>query len=374
MSIMKPIMSGIMSPIISPIIGEPVSLTPKWDADLAATKAGTKDTRTLFVGDSTMIGAVGNGTHYRPNETKAFANILAANGTPSNDSAFFGTSDFTTAKRLYKDLRLTGTFTMYSAAALGGFMAQGTSIGQTLTFTPETACDTFRVFYWGNGSSTSTVQATGGTPVTVANNTAGVAFGTTALRYLDVTAGSLASGNSVTITFVSGSLVPIAAIEAWDSTQKQVINVNAGHYGSSTPNWIVTGASNRAPLDILQGFPDGYYSFVVIKPGINDAGNSRDIETVYKPNLRTMINAIGTKADIIIEACNPISSLAELPYNVANREIADEYGLLFVNNRLAPDFDTYSNAVSAGLMGDTLHPNSDGLTLVGEYLYNQIVN
>ncbi len=345
----------------------------RWSEDYAFVKAGTGNARLLFVGDSTMHGSTATGTNQRPNESKNLANLFVANGIKASDDANFGTSDFTTAKRLYKDLRYSGTFTMYSASTLGGFMAQGTAVGQTLTYTPETICDTFRVFFWGTGSSQATVQATGGAASTAASmSTIGQQFGTTALRYIDVQAGSLSAGNSVTVTMASGTLVAVAAIECWDSTASQVICVNAGHHGSSTPNWIVTGASNRSPLDIFNGMPDGYYSAVIIKPGINDAGNSNDIETVYKPNLRTIINAILPRSDVIIEASNPILSGANDAYNVANAEIAAEFNIPYVNNRLDPDFTTYAVANAAGKMADALHPNSTGLLIPATYTYNLI--
>lgn len=346
----------------------------RWSTDLAAVVAGTGNARILCMGDSTMHGSTGAGTNQRPNETKALANLFVTNGIKAHDDANFGMSDFSAAKRLYKDLRYTGTFTMYSAGTLGGFMAQGTAIGQTLTYTPETVCDTFRVFFWstGTGASTSTViiQATGGTPTSALSmSTIGQAFGTTSLRYIDVSAATLTAGNSVTITMAAGILIPLVAVECWDSTASQVIIVNAGHHGSSTPNWIVESASLRAPLDILKNFPDGYYSAVYIRPGINDSGNANPIEGVYKPNLRTIRNGVGSKSSFIIGAANPISSGAVDPYNVANAELAAELGAAFINSRVDANFDTYAHASAAGLMVDTLHPDPSGFALMAGYDY-----
>ncbi len=365
----------IAMPGNSAVIAKPAPnpLLPNWNTALAELQSDNQYIRVLNLGDSTALGANGSGDHYRPNEYKSWTNRLVTAGISAHDDAFFGTSDFTTAKRLYKDLRITGNWTMYSASALGGFMAQSLVVGQTLTFTPETDVDTFRIFWWSgtSGASTSTMQITGtdGTPLDVTISTGGTAFGTTSLRYADVTCASLTAGNAVTLEHTAGTTVSIAAISSWDSTKKQVISYNAGHYGSSTPNWIVTGGTNRNPLDILNGYPDGYFSLVTIKPGINDAGNGNDIETVYKPNLQTIIDAIGSKSDIIIEAANPISSGLVDAYNVANAEIAAANNILFVNSRVDPEFDTYANANAAGLMGDTLHPNVSGLDLASAYLF-----
>lgn len=334
---------------------------PVWTAAAAAVNGGSADARILCVGDSTTIGINATGNINWPCEYDYVATNLNARVNSRKD-AFFG---FSTASgnRVTKDTRIVATgAAIGSSATLGGFSCQMATAGNNIVFTPTETVDTFRVFWWFNGSVDISIQATGGTAFTATlGSGTGTQFGTSNLRYVDVTAASLTAGNAVTISKTGGAgTFQLIGIEARNSTIKQCFVINAGHWGSKSADWAASGGSLRSPLDVIGRAPSGYFSLVNIKAGINDANSAVSIST-YKSNLQTIISAAkAAGSDVTLETDNPIGNgTDELPYITALRELAAANSLFFIDSYTSP-FVSYTNANANSWMADTLHPNTAG--------------
>lgn len=333
---------------------------PVWTAAAAAVNGGSADARILCVGDSTTIGINATGNTNWPCEYDYVATSLDA-VVNSHKDAFFG---FSTASgnRVTKDTRIVATgAAIGSTAGLGGFSCQFATAGNNIVFTPTETVDTFRVFWFYNGAVTVSIQATGGTAFAATlNSGSGTQFGTSGLRYVDVTAALLLPGNAVTISKTGGAgTFHCVGIEAKNSTVKQCFVINAGHWGSKTSDWAATNGS-RLPLDVINLSPSGYFSVVNIKAGINDANSAVAIAT-YKANLQSLITAAkGRGADVVLETGNPLGNGTDItPYITALNELAVANNL-FLANSFANPFVSYANANANSWMADTLHPNTAG--------------
>lgn len=332
-----------------------------WRKGAAAVRAGTADTRVLIIGDSTTIGVNAAGVAQVPNEYQSVAATLTRGGLATQENSFFGFSAGI-GSRPAADARLSlsGWIRDTSLSTMGGTIMYATAAGQAFTFTPTNQCDRFRVFYTVYGASAQvTVQATGGTSKTIysAASTNGTQFAST-VYYADVSAASLGS-NAVTLTYASGSgTFYVLGIEAWDSTKKQCIFVNAGWWGGLTADFVGT-AYNFSPGNFLNNYPSGYYDLVILKAGINDCNNSVPLAT-YKSRLGTIVTAALAKgADVIIETDNPYTGSSNfVNYAGVMRDLADENSLVFIdqNDRL----ESYTVANSLGFMSDGLHPSVAG--------------
>lgn len=344
-----------------------------WKAAAAAVNGGSADARILCVGNSTTIGLNAAGNANWPCEYDYVASTLDAKVNTHKD-AFFG---FSTASgnRITKDTRITNTGgAIGSASTLGGFSCQLATLGNNIVFTPTETVDTFRVFWWYNGALDISIQATGGTAFTATlSSGTGTQFGTSNLRYVDVVAGSLAPGNAVTITKTGGAgTLQIIGIEARNSTTKQVIVINAGHWGSKSADWATAGGSLRSPLDVIGLAPTGYFTIVNIKAGINDANTAVAIDT-YKTNIQAIITAAKAKgSEVILESDNPISTGLTPPYISALNDLAIANNLFFVNSHDSVFID-YATANANLYMADTLHPNTAGFSAQATPLSNLLI-
>jgi len=355
---------------------KPRGYNPKllgWTAAAAAVKGGSADARILCVGDSTTIGINATGNINWPCEYDYVAANLDAK-VNSHKDAFFG---FSTASgnRVTKDTRIVATgAAIGSIAGLGGFSCQFATAGNNIVFTPAETVDTFRVFWFYNGSVGVSIQATGGTAFAqTLTSGSGTQFGTSGLRYVDVTAAALIPGNAVTISKTGGAgTFHLVGIEARNSTVKQCFVINAGHWGSKTSDWAATNAS-RLPLDVINLSPSGYFSLVNIKAGINDANSAVAIAT-YKANLQAIITAAkGRGADVVLETGNPLGNGTDItPYITALQELAVTNNL-FLANSFANPFVSYTNANANGWMADTLHPNTSGYSQQATVLSNLLI-
>lgn len=361
------VMRQSLNPIYSQI--------PNWATASRNVKNGTATARGLNIGDSTTIGITGAGVGIRPNEYKAVATQLMPTFESAHDDAFFGFSN-ASGNRLTQDNRLTNSGAALSTVGvLGGVACRLAATGNRLTFTPESTCDRFRVYFWYNGSLTYSIQATGGTALTgTLTSGSGTVFGTSTIRYFEVSAATLQAGNSVTITRTggAGTGLEIMGLEAWDSTKKQVIMCNVGVWGSKSADWIVSDGTGRKALDLINTMPAGYFTFATVKAGINDAGSAIAVST-YKSNLQTLINAIKAKGmDCILETDNPVQANNMAAYITALKELAASNNLLLINSYDAWGTYTYANA--QGWMADTSHPSAAGYTNMATYLSSKLLS
>lgn len=342
---------------------------PIWSQGVADLLAGISTLRVLNIGDSTTIGINGLGVQTDPNEYKQVATTMGAYFDHSEQDAFFGfsTSGTLAGSRLKADNRVVnGGAVNSSIACLGGLTGRITTAGNYFTFKPDGVCDTFRVYWWYNGAVGVDFTATGGTPYAVTlSSGSGTQFGTTDIRYVDVSAATLTAGNILTITKTSGaSNLEIVGIEAWDSTTKRLQLVNCGHFGSRSTNWAVTTGGGRNPSDFLAKVPAGYFQLATIKPPINDAGGTPTTIPTFKANIQIVINACRAGGmDVVLETGNPRSDGLEVPYIAAMVELAIANNIFLLNTH-DDIFIDYATAVSNGYMvgGDGLHPTVLGFT------------
>ena len=248
----KSSISSVVSKITSKIIFNNSSNapTPIYKAGVASLLANTSHLRILNIGNSTTFGANGTGAQTKPNEYKQAAASMAAFVTRANDDSFFGfsTGGGQNGSRLLADDRIVNSGAVLSSTGcLGGIACRIATAGNSFTFTPNSVCNTFRVYWWYNGSVAVSIQATGGTAfATTLTSGSGTQFGTTDIRYTEVTAASLTAGNAVTVSKTGGAgNFEVIGIEAWDSTTKRMVFTNAGHWGSTSTQWAQSSGAGR---------------------------------------------------------------------------------------------------------------------------------
>ncbi len=153
--------------------------------------------------------------------------------------------------------------------------------------------------------------------------------------------------------------------ESWNTSDEVVIvpwgarGYTTSNLNTSTRPWSYKSALEYVPFDA-----------VLINIGINDVKiGAATTETTYTTNVTAYIDAVlavNPDADIFLQIPNDINGGLDFAPSVLTT-LAGTYGATLLDSRLAPDMDTYANAVAAGKMVDDFHPSDTGYAAIWNY-------
>lgn len=353
---------------------------PIWRAALSSVKAGTADTRVIFLGTSTVAGYCSTAGSWALGHTAEylFAQALTDRyGVSANTQSTFGNSSADGTSRITADSRISlSGFAPGVTYSLGGPQFIGYS-GQYITFTPKDSAgsnvsvDTFKIWHGKESTSGSCKWSLDGGSTTTFSNTA-----TTTDVGVETITTTLAS-HTLKIEYASGDRCQIIGIEAYNSANKYVSVVNSGVGGVVAANWDWSGPAKAFGFPQVMG---------VIKPSLliiwmnnNDAIANTD-NTAYKATMQKYITQVKTTnspaGDVVLVSQIPYGAGAGTISNnttklQALKDLADTNGIMWIN--LASKYPTYVSLTSAGLScGDDLHMNASGYDLITKLLVDAL--
>jgi lysophospholipase L1-like esterase len=338
---------------------------PLWRKKLAQVRAGISDAKLLCLGDSTTYGYVAPPNNVPTPAIASYPSDLAAMLNSYFAPAFVGIGIPKDQSGTSFDGRWTlGTGWAASPGDAIGWAGRelykaGASSGG-LVYTPGASAgpvDTFDVYYVANGiNAPFTIQATGGTAVTITTGTSNGVFKATC------TAGAAATTNAVTITTTSDSgSRRIVGVEGYNSTQRRIRVGNVGVGGSSSIGWASTSNAYRSLACIAAYQPD----LTIIDLGLNDMPATNTPPATFKANMTAIVNACRQSGDVILMVPPP-------PQIGGSSNLTDGY------NALIPTYAELANTLNTGIVditsrwgsyaalqplgyySDTLHPSRTG--------------
>jgi len=344
-----------------------------WRASLAAQTAGTKSPRLLCIGDSTTFGSYSE-TVGNERKTNAYPNVLrglfVSGGRLAQANSDLGQGSQTFDRNLINDLRLTvgagwvaGTT---ATGTTGGTFFQNPTTTNPLIFTPTESIDTFKIWYVSTPTSgTLSYAVDGGGYTGLATAAANGLRGP-----VTIPAGALGA-HTLSIARLSGNPIYLVAIEAYDSSQKQISVMNGGWAGASTVDAAST-TNAWSPNNTLD-----YYQqdLTLLMWGINDWVNGTAL-----PTFKTNMQAIITKAklsggDVVL--MSPVPSQTTTTAQSVQQGYVDILADLAITNSILfidlwRYFGDWNTANTNGWMANDLHPNQLGYSVMAQYIYNKI--
>lgn len=372
---------GALGPVAGPTlpIGQEnggTSVNPasmqQWRAAMAGVQAGLAYTNVVYIGDSSVQSAE-NSTYgdTQENVTYWLSADLNAAGVPANQSGFCGFGGLPT--RPSTDSRITlGQWESGSGAgqSLGGDMYFTTTTGSPFVFSPGVSWDTANLLYLNYpGSGSISIQATGGTAVSINQN------GTAALASATATAAGASSSNTLSISFSSGSQAYFECVQTWSSTEKSVNIINAGITGGVMS--YALGTSNPwSPQNVITALNP---SLVIIEGGINDysAGVSVSQFTAETQQLASSLIAQGRSVLLVTGNFAALSgNSAMIPYANAMRQIAVQDGLPIVSIDLRWRGSPAPGSTTPSMVGaaDGEHPSAAGAADIARAVASALLN
>jgi hypothetical protein len=352
-----------------------VNINPTTTANFkAAYLAQAANIPIAFMGDSTMRGVDETALPYNSQYPNAgpmvVASLLNAAAINAGASNWYGLSGTSFNDYMIRDSRVAAT----GAATTGSIVAQGgsnvqleTSAGSFSFTTPANATkakiytiDFFAGAQWSwqvdAGAPTTITQAGANTIVETI-----ISLGTAGLH-------------TVKISWVSGNN-ELYGIECYDDTagRKEITcrqwGISGGTSGSMIDN---TGTPHSGRLQQLSQFPP---KLVISECGlVNDWRTSVSVAT-SKANMLTLINAVKAAGSDFWFLTPPYDGgVAGLTAN-QDAYVAAMYQLVVSENVGLLDirklWKSYANEVSAGLVGDAVHPTkSAGYPSQAQLIYN----
>lgn len=343
---------------------------PKFNYALAQMKAGVRNARILFIGDSTTAGLFANGLIYNGNRALNFPTTIANNiagRTPAYYGNTIGDTAFNTANFLLYDPRWqfpsSGWSSNFSSIAnMGGGAIGSNTSGAIALFTPTQPFDTVDVYYYQiSGYGTLALNVDGGPTLGAVINTAGTASIKKATR-------TCALGNH-TLNLVKSAdtnNVIIVGISTYKSTATGIEFLSAGAGGQSSSFFAASTnvwdssytTSNLGTLAAIA--PD----LVVFSPGINDWGSGVTPAT-YATNIQAVITAAQLYADVLLVTATPTASSStaiatQLGIVQQTRLTAAEDGLPLVDTYNAFASYSFAQSILGYFTSDLIHPNVTG--------------
>lgn len=322
-------------------------------ACLAKVKRGTASCNVIWVGDSVLTGAYSSALDWTTYSIPSIVSYtMQQNGIPTEMNNSMGFSIYTADPRIAFPSGSTGWSCGSSPDVFGGVYCENNANSNPITFTPIVPVDTFTIYYVDQFTTGSvcTIQIDG---TTVGTITVG---GTTG--YLNATFTAPLGLHTLSFFKSSGGECLIAGIDSYDSSVKQVHNLNAAWNGSTIGNW----GSTTNPYSYLNGLATFSPALTIIMPGINDWVAQTDVNS-YKASMQKIINTAKATGDVIIITSNP-SQIGSQSLAVQQRYVTADYQVALANN--IPVIDTWSLGGSwesmntLGLEENALHLNGPG--------------
>lgn len=345
--------------------GAPVTPSMKrFRTALAKTLSGQSNTRILVLSDSTGFGVGSTNILAEPNLNvwkqswpRQLASILTAAGYPASCNGSTCANPLNSWNTQSSDGRYvfgSAWSMLMGTPSLGGGLFQAAAAGGPLAYTPDQACDSFRVWYVQNtGLGTMGLAISAGT---VTNQSTA---GTTG--YTSVTKTGALAANTLNLSWISGQLFA-SAIEAWNSQQIGVQITNAGWPGAKLAD-ISAGPTGFNPLGASLAFAPDLY---IVCIGINDWNGGTPLAT-YAAALPPFLVALQAKADVVLVSPAPssvsgtgISDATQQGFVSAMQSAAISVGIPFIDNwtRLG-DWNANQQMYAPGNTG-FIHPNMIG--------------
>lgn len=335
---------------------------PKWRKALAQARNGSKIAKVACIGDSTTAG-------YGSTAPSAFLGGWPIRLARLLDSYFIPAA---MGMRLTADSHDTcwtlgaGWAVETANNGFDGICYKGSASSGGLVFTPGATAgtfDTFSVYYIGNGATAPfTIQATGGSPVTVTPGTLnGPGFAT-------CTAASGGTANAVTIT-TGTSPVRVAGVEPSLASKTGIRVANLGMSSASATGWAISGKNspNYGAFACIEGYaPD----LTIIDLGINDAASPSDTAS-FTTHVTSLVQAAQASGDVILKTFVP-SVGDPLPANEALilsqiAAMSSSLGVPVIDSNAR--WVSHASANSLGMFFDTLHPNDIGYEDIAQQVF-----
>lgn len=342
---------------------------PRFKAALTATKAGTRNTKIVFIGDSTTAG-VGTPTIVPESYPIQMAQQM------TTVKGYYGGKLGIYGGNTNQDPRwVMGTGWNPSIGSIGGNVAFCATSGVVASFTPVEAFNTIDVYYiqvssYGNllvnvdGGATLATIVQGANPTCIKKATITCPLGT----------------HTINFTTTSTSQTNIIGCSTYNSAIKGIECLNAGIGGYradqvaiSTNIWdTFNTTATLSPLGAIA--PD----LLIVNLGINDALQNTATATTQTA-LQLIADNCRNFCDVIFITFNPWAYTYNAGVNssyLQQRTYANLSRIVAANGGI-PIVDLYANwgtqAFSSGyLSSDTLHPSVAGYaaeaTLIRKYL------
>jgi hypothetical protein len=346
---------------------------------IANAKSGNANGNWLFLGDSTTYGSwsgpggIDTGDLVSNSMPNKFAEIASeSTAITFNPNNFAGGGVTGNEVRSSTDPRLSfgGGWTVASNSTLGGGLIALTnqSTTDTLTFTPTSNVDTFKVYY-AKLSSGAVMSLTidSGTPTNVSTNNGTTTFGSSI-----VTAPSGVGPHVLKINYVSGTSgqVFITAIQAYNSQKTAVNIITAGAPGITVAGYVSGGLSQPYSPITLMG-----QDVTFVELGLNDMVASVSAAS-YKASMQTIItSALAGGGDVVLippNTQNTVTASVWQSYVEANRSLATSNNVCMIDT--ASRWVSWTTANALGFMniagGSALHPSLQGYSDEAQTVYN----
>lgn len=323
--------------------------TLRWRRGRSLARAGVRNARIGFIGDSTTGGVGATAQMAVP---ERFAALARARGWPVYAEHLFGSVDA-------PDPRLIqGSWTAALGTA-GGDMQHASAAGAPLVFTPTQPFDTIVVGYPTNGPLGSfAVGVDSGANLGIVNQSGAPALASTTLT---VPLGS----HSVQLSWASG-LAFIASLRVYDSTRPGLEIANLGWSSSKAGDWLSEGQPWEA-LAAVQAYAADLW---VINLGINDWLNGPTPVSVFEAAMTTLVTAAKLSGDVVLATPTPTAgNIAHAPAIVAAiRRLARQLdvGLYDLAERWGDEAALTASAPE--WMSDGIHPSAGGYADIAEGL------
>lgn len=362
-SAMEKTMAGEIAKLTAVGSAFPIPALPNWSAAVSAAKAGTRDARVMYIGDSTTWGQGALSAAYGANDKSAsHPTVLARDytyrGLPGSWQNFTGTGNIGGSPYPTYDNRFvigpSGAQSPSTTESMGGRGFRGSVVGDIVTFTPVGTEDMFDIYYLREGSGgVMGLSVNAGVATQVNTNGASALLVTTV-------SGVAGQVNTLTISLVSGTRATVFAIVGRKSTQKQILMMNAGVPGFKVADYA-SSATVQAPLNAFDEFD---LDLTVIDLGINDWNSpSPTSEVSYKASMQSLIDAAKASGSDVLLVVPVPSGTAD---GIANQGLFQNYikDLGVSNNCPVVDmiaaWSSWAAQNALGRYRDTLHPNSLG--------------
>lgn len=349
------------------------SQLPHWIACTAKVKLNAGNCRVYAIGDSTTFGSwcipSGTGNLTACSYPTRLSQFLNTTILPAQRNSFMGDGGINETTGA-NDARVTlGSWTQSTIATTGGDLFTTTAAGAPLSFLPTDQVNTFRIWYTTNpGLGSFSWNIDGGGATTISTNSAA------SITSATVPAGALGN-HTLNLTYVSGSQVYVAGVEAYNSAIGSVQIVNAGWAGVTTHNIVVSGVSAWNPL---QAVPTQAPDLILLDLGIND-WRTGVLLSDYINNMQIMITAWKINSDIIIVTPAP-SQITNASLATQQQFVSAMISLAATNN--LPVIDNFNRWISWELKNPApflfyqngLHPNSTGYSDFAQAIASQLLN
>jgi len=339
----------------------------KWLAALGRVSAKTGPARLACVGDSTTEGVFCTLATTWP---RLLTQLLVNAGLPAVEGCIWGHLP----PSVYADNRVSegSGWAKWGSSSWGqdsvhgggeaGWTAPVSATGK-LAVSFAHPFDTIRVYYAKTTSTGTFAVDVGGAPLGSAD-TRGTG---NAVGYSDFTCP--AGTHTIYVNPPTGGTVYLMGVEAWLSTDPQVLVSNGGAGGSTTGAWTAAGL----PWAKLPTFDLHKPDLTVVMLGINDALSSAQATTI-DANLTTIPTKAQLYGDVmllsVVPSASPATKALEDTYIPKLTGISTAKGCGFLD--LSAAFVDYATANALGYMADPNHPSSAGMAFVAQTIFDAL--